>query len=80
MDFLYQSALCVCIHVCTSVQGHVRTHKQKKKILTLCKYCMHEQFLGFYCENAQYCNPSAKSEDMLDVTHYGTESLNAALI
>lgn len=41
---------------------------------------MHEQFPGFYCENALFCNPFAKFEEMFSVIHCGTESLNAALI
>lgn len=41
---------------------------------------MHKQFLGFYCENGSFCNLSATSEEMFNVTCYGTESLKAALI
>lgn len=41
---------------------------------------MYKQFVGIYSKNIRFCNPSAKFEEMFSVTHYGAESVNAALI
>lgn len=62
--FLPADLMCLhTTHICTGT----RVDAKLEKILTLCKYHMYKQFLDTYCKNIQFCNPSAKFEEMFSV-------------